>query len=95
MKAGARRIRDFDYTDRKVYLLEGKVVVVEVENTTSAFRWRMLVNGKASPVTGHYDGILKFEDFYLASAYWDGIFPEFVPFRVNGAKITTAQETPR
>jgi len=62
------------------------VVTVEVVNTKKEFKWRLVVNGKKSDWTSYFQGILSFEGWMVATAYWDGAFKEFVPFRIEYIK---------
>lgn len=68
-------------TDRRVFRFGSDEIIVEVENSSVRFSWRMLVNGDASRWTTYYDGVLEHKGYCLATAYWDGTFAEFVPFK--------------
>jgi hypothetical protein len=74
-------------TDSKTYRMGQDTIVVEVENSTMRFAWRIIVNGDASRWSRHYDGVLMHKGYCIATAYWEGTFPEFIPF-----KIATAEE---
>ena len=58
-------------------------VTVEVIDDSKGMRWRLIVNKKESDWHSYYPGIMVFEGFGVASAYWDGTFKEFVPFRIE------------
>ncbi len=58
-------------------------IVVEIQNDERRYAWRMKVgNGEFCDWTSHYQGILRVENYILASPYWDGKFPAFIPLRV-------------
>lgn len=59
----------------------GNTIEVEIEDSAERFRWRMAVNGVWSDWSQHYQGILAHAGYNLATAYWGGVFPEFVPFK--------------
>lgn len=77
---------DFVATDVKRYNHDGDLVVVEVMNTEKAFAWRMIVNGKTSEHTSHYQGVLCFANYRVVTDYWDGTFKPWVPFLVDYSK---------
>lgn len=75
----------FTTTDAHSYTYENHQILVEIENTSQRFRWRLTVDGDASEPYGYYQGILLHKGFAVATAYWEGTFEEFVPFCVDYA----------
>lgn len=65
---------------------EGEKIEVEVENSRRALRIRMTVNGKPSRVFADYHGVLVHEGFGWAFAYWEGVLPVEIPFRILEAR---------
>lgn len=63
----------------------GDDIEVEVENSTKQHAWRMKVNGVPGHVSMYYGGVYEHKGWLLATAYWDGTFPTFVPFRASEA----------
>lgn len=76
---------DFTVTERRYFLHGTTRIVVEVENTSTSFRWRMSVNDDMSEPTGYYAGLLVHKGFGLATAYWEGSLPVFSPFMISTA----------
>jgi len=62
-------------------------VSIEVQNDSVRFAWRLRVGAAVSHWTTHYQGILSFEGWFVATAYWKGVFPEMVPFKVQPIKL--------
>lgn len=74
-------------TERKAYQHHTDKLIVEIENTEQSFAWRMCVNRDWSEWTGHYAGLLVHKGYGLATAYWNGVLPEFIPFRIDPASL--------
>lgn len=75
-------IENFEITSAVDYA-EG--VRVEIMNNARAYRWRLVVNGEISRSSGTYQGVMQFKDWFLATDYWNGVFPDFVPFKITEA----------
>lgn len=74
----------YKVTDRRLFRGNGDMVRIEVSDTRSGFAWRMRVGRKKwSNWYSHYQGILVHDGYGLATAYWDGSFKEFVPFKIT------------
>lgn len=72
---------------------EGDIeIIVEEVNTEDHFAWRLRVDGTVSPWSSHYQGFVKFKGWYLATHYWNGVFPVMTPFRLENAKPATKME---
>lgn len=62
-------------------------VEIEVQNDTVRFAWRLVINGiDASHWTTHYQGLLEHRGWFVATAYWEGILPVMIPFKVTEIK---------
>lgn len=61
-------------------------IALHVENSRERFAWCLEVDGDMGPISTHYSGIYEHKGFHLATAYWDGIFPEFTPFQIVKTK---------
>jgi hypothetical protein len=65
----------------------GNEIKVEIQNDTRKFRWRMTVTGpkgeQHARTSSNYQGLLEVEGYLLATAYYEGVFPEFIPFRTR------------
>lgn len=57
-------------------------VAIEIQNDENGFAWRLVVEGEAAEPTSNYAGIHSFKDWYVATACWEGVFPEMTPFRI-------------
>lgn len=77
------------YSVIKQYDDGDNTVLVETVDDLTVFQWRLIVNNEWSDWSSHYPGILCFKGYYITSAYWEGTFPEFVPF-----KVVELQESP-
>ena len=70
-------------TDNRLFRGHGHMVRVQVSDTKTRFAWRMRVGrGKCSGWYSYYEGILVHDGYGLATAYWEGCFKEFVPFKI-------------
>ncbi len=62
------------------------VILVQLENTSAHFRWRLIVNDSPSQVTAYYDGILTHMGWSVVTDYWDGALADGIkpwhPFRM-------------
>lgn len=77
----------FKATKRTRFFHGTTQIVVEEENTTSMFRWRMSVNGDMSHPTKYYEGVLTHKGFGLATEYWEGVLPAWTPFKIDEANL--------
>lgn len=59
------------------------VLRLHIEDSKYQFAWQLEVNGNRSRIAKDYDGILYHNQYYVASSYWLGTFPPFVPFKIN------------
>lgn len=64
----------------------GDEVYIKVWNTARLFAWALVVNDDEAVPTTHYSGIHSHRGWHVATNYWAGVFPEFIPFNVNQAK---------
>jgi hypothetical protein len=71
-----------DPKETKIFRDDQHVIVVHVENSRNQFAWQLEVDGDKSEPTTHYSGVLTHKGYGLATAYWDGVFPEFIPFAI-------------
>lgn len=83
-------VKDFKATKVTKFVLGKDKIIVEVENTEDYFQWRMKINGEACIHTSHYQGLLEYKGYFLATDYWEGILPVFEPFRIQ--KVTKAKK---
>ena len=85
----------FKPTEIKNFILEKDFIQVEVQNDDEHFAWRLVVNGSASNATSHYPGLLVHNGYALATDYWAGYLPAFVPVKLTPAKQgVKAEATP-
>lgn len=76
----------FKPTDIRTFKADnGDIIITEVENSTRKLQWRMTVNGNVGPTYSYYQGIYQHSGWCLATTYWDGTFPEFIPFTFETA----------
>lgn len=63
-------------------------VVLEVQDDSFRFAWRLCIADKKGRVSTHYTGIYEFEGWGMITGYFDGVLglEPFVPFRVEMAK---------
>lgn len=71
----------FKPNEIKVYKFKQDTIVVEIENMDKCFRWRMVVNGDPSMITGFHEGLLTFKGYSLHTEYYSFEQP-FVPFKI-------------
>lgn len=64
-------------------------LAIHVENSNVRFAWQLEVNNDFSHVTTHYTGILEHCGYCVATAYWEGTLPVFVPFKIVATAPTT------
>lgn len=76
----------FQATERKAFRDGNKSIIVEIENTEQRFVWRLIVDSSTSRPMSHYPSVLKHRGYCIATAYWAGTFPEFIPFRCKNAR---------
>lgn len=57
-------------------------IIVEIENSPSQFAWRLKVGSKQTCITSDYSGLLELDGWIVSAAYWSGLLPEMVPFRI-------------
>lgn len=64
------------------------ILRVNISDTPEGFGWQLEVINKfneveSSPWHRSYQTILSFKNWMVASAFWNGIFPEMVPFDIT------------
>lgn len=73
-------------TDVKVFRQGTAEIRLEVEDSVRGLYWRLIVDGDEGYVTRHYAGLYSHKGWFVATAYWDGILPVFVPFQITEVK---------
>jgi len=68
----------------------GHDIQLEIIDNEKEFKWQLKMGNEVSRFFSCYESILshKFSNgsiWYVATAYWEGTFPEFVPFTINPA----------
>jgi len=88
-------MKNFNATSVEHFHLDGDHIVLEIEDSKKRFSWRLTVNGDRSPIFSYFEGISSHKEWYIATGYWCGTFPEFVPFKiVTSNKGTNWSELP-
>jgi hypothetical protein len=59
------------------------LVTVMVERSARQFVWRLIVNGRVSPVEWRNEGLLVWEGYAVASEYWEPELRPWRPFKVQ------------
>lgn len=73
----------FEVTYERRYQCGKDHIIVQIQDTMLAFRWRMRVNGgEMSQSYSLYRGMLEHDGYRVGTAYWGATFPEFIPFRI-------------
>jgi hypothetical protein len=60
------------------------ILVLEYQSDSHGTSWRLKVNGKTSPTTRHYPGVLVFGGYGVTTEYWKDTLPEV--FRIVPAE---------
>lgn len=75
------------------FCLDEDEVKVHISDLPEGFSFRIEVNGDISPAFGYHD-LASHKGWYVTSAYYEGSFREFVPFRLEYANVHFKDLTP-
>lgn len=66
---------------------EDEVKVHIMDSERHGIWWLLEVNGDKSLPYNFYEGLLSHKEWFVATPYWEGTLPAWIPFRIVPANI--------